>query len=190
MVYWKAHGAFLLPQWLSSLGPNLLNISTTGTKKLLMSCWKVRNGVHMPSPRGREIGINLRNTYLKAFSNQNMIYQVVTSLNVCSTGGGNHSYEVRLLERTCSCGKWQNIKTPCSHAIRVCDVLKIDSTTYIHPCYNLDYALNTYSHAFAVPKSESLWRDPMGPKWLPNLALLRAKDQPMKSRIRSTSVTM
>ena len=31
----KAHGAFLLPQWLSSLGPNLLNISTTGTKKLL-----------------------------------------------------------------------------------------------------------------------------------------------------------
>ena len=94
--------------------------------------------------------------YLEAFSNQHMIYQVVTSLNMYSTGRGNHSYEVRLLERTCSCGKWHNIKTPCSHAIRVCDVLKIDSTTYIHPCYNLDYALNTYSHAFAVPKSESL----------------------------------
>ena len=47
--------------------------------------------------------------YLKAFSNQHMIYQVVTSLNMCSIGGGNHSYEVWLRERTCSCGKWQNI---------------------------------------------------------------------------------
>ena len=31
-------------------------------KKITHSCWKVRNGVHMPSPRGREIGVNLRNT--------------------------------------------------------------------------------------------------------------------------------
>ena len=123
--------------------------------------------------------------YLKAFSNEHMIYQVVTSLNMCSTGRGNHSYEVRLLERTCSCGKWQNIKIPCSHAIRVCDALKIDSTTYIHSCYSLEYALNSYSHAFAVPTLNSLWRDPMGPKWLPNLALLRAKGRPVKSRIRN-----
>ena len=114
-----------------------------------------------------------------------MIYQVVTSLNMCSTGRGNHSYEVRLLERICSCGKWQNIKIPCSHAIRVCDALKIDSTTYIHSCYSLEYALNSYSHAFAVPTLNSLWRDPMGPKWLPNLALLRAKGRPVKSRIRN-----
>ncbi|KAL0001456.1 hypothetical protein SO802_015237 [Lithocarpus litseifolius] len=121
--------------------------------------------------------------YLKAFSNQHMIYQVVTSLNMCSAGGGNHSYEVRLQERTCSCGKWQNIGIPCSHAIRVCDAVNIDSITYIHPCYSLDYALNTYSHAFVVPKSQSLWRDPMGPKWLPNPVLLRAKSRLVKSRI-------
>ena len=114
-----------------------------------------------------------------------MIYQVVTSLKMCSTGRGNHSYEVQLLERSCSYGKWQNIGILCSHAIRVYDAVKIDSTTYIHPCYSLKYALNTYLHAFAVPKSESLWRDPMGPKWLPNPALLRAKGQPVKSRIRN-----
>ena len=72
--------------------------------------------------------------YLKAFSNQHLIYQVVTSFNMCSTGGGNHSYEVWLQERTCSCGKWQNIGISCSHVIRVCDALKIDLTTYIHPC--------------------------------------------------------
>ena len=36
-----------------------------------------------------------------------------------------------------------------------------------------------------VPKSQSLWRDPIGPKWLPNPALLRAKGRPVKSRIRN-----
>ena len=64
-------------------------------------------------------------------------------------------------------------------------MLNINSTIYIHQCYSLEYALNTYSHAFVVPKLESLWRDPMGPKWLPNPALLRAKGWPVKSRIRN-----
>ena len=101
--------------------------------------------------------------YLKAFRNQQMIYQVVTSFNMCSVGGGNHSYEVWLKERTCSCGKWKNIGIPCSHAIRVCDALIIDSTTYIHPCYSLAYALNTYmhlqflshSHCGGIPQGQS-----------------------------------
>ena len=33
--------------------------------------------------------------------------------------------------------------------------------------------------------SKSLWKDVMGPKWLPNPELLRAKGQPVKSRIRN-----
>ncbi|KAL0001081.1 hypothetical protein SO802_014862 [Lithocarpus litseifolius] len=123
--------------------------------------------------------------YVKAFSAQEMRYQVVTSHNPCSAGGGNHSYDVRLLERTCSCGKWQNIGIPCSHVIRVCDAVHIDSTIYIHPCYSLNHALSTYSHAFVVSKSQSLWREPMGPKWLPNPALVRGKGRPVKSRIRN-----
>ena len=53
------------------------------------------------------------------------------------------------------------------------------------PCYGLNNALNTYEHAFVVPKSQSLWSDPMGPKWLPNPALLPAKGRPVKSRIRN-----
>ena len=54
-------------------------------------------------------------------------------------------------------------------------MLGIDLTTLIHPCYSLEYAVNTYLHAFADPKSKSLWRDAMGPKWLPNPELLWAK---------------
>ena len=63
--------------------------------------------------------------YLKAFRNQQMLYHVVTSFNMCSVGGGNHSYEVWLQERPCNCGKWPNIGILCSHAIRVCDALKL-----------------------------------------------------------------
>ena len=36
-----------------------------------------------------------------------------------------------------------------------------------------------------VPKFESLWRDMDGPKWVPDLDLLRAKGRPVKSRIRN-----
>ena len=36
-----------------------------------------------------------------------------------------------------------------------------------------------------VPKLESLRRDPIGPKWLPNPKLLRAKGRLVKSRIRN-----
>ncbi|XP_065635900.1 uncharacterized protein LOC112013214 [Quercus suber] len=117
--------------------------------------------------------------YPKPFSNEELIFQVVTQLNTCGAGGGNHSYEVRLQDRTCSCGKCQNIGIPCSHTIKVCDYLHIDSTTYIHPCYGLNNAINTYEHAFMVPKSQSLWGDPIGPKWLPNPALLWAKGRPV-----------
>ena len=42
--------------------------------------------------------------YLKAFSNEHMIYQVVISFNMCSAGGKNHSYEVRLRERNAIVG--------------------------------------------------------------------------------------
>ena len=90
-----------------------------------------------------------------------------------------------LFRSTRSCEKWQNIGIPCSHAIRVCDHLHIDSTTFIHPCYGLNNALNSYKHAFVVPKLQSLRRDPIGPKWLPNPALLRANGRPVKSRIRN-----
>ena len=44
---------------------------------------------------------------------------------------------------------------------------------------------NGYSHAFVVPKSESLWRDVDGPKWVLDPDLLQAKGRPVKSRIRN-----
>ena len=100
-------------------------------------------------------------------------------------GGGNHSHDVRIFDRTCGCGKWQNLKIPCLHAIKVFQSLRVDLTSYIDPCYSLDNAIHTYSHQFVVPKSKSLWRDVSEPQWVPDPNLLRAKGRPVKSRIRN-----
>ena len=123
--------------------------------------------------------------HVREFNNQDDIYQVFTSYNDHSSEGGHHSYEIRLMDRTCGCGEWQNIKIPCSHVIKVCELLHIDPTKYIDPCYSLEHAINSYSHGFTVPKSESLWRDADGLKWLPNPKLLRDKGRPVKSQIRN-----
>ncbi|XP_050260028.1 uncharacterized protein LOC126705126 [Quercus robur] len=123
--------------------------------------------------------------HINPFNNLNGIYQVITSYNIYSSGGGHHSYEVNVKARTCGCGKWQMRKIPCSHAIKALQYLGQDATAYIDPCYSLVNAIHTYSHAFVVPKSDSLWRDVDGPKWVPDPKLLRGKGRPVASRIRN-----
>ena len=81
--------------------------------------------------------------------------------------------------------KVANEKDPCSHAIKALQHLGQDATIYIDPCYSLVNAIHTYSYAFVVPKSDSLWRDVDGPKWVPDPKLLRGKGRPVASRIRN-----
>ncbi|XP_075654959.1 uncharacterized protein LOC142625145 [Castanea sativa] len=69
--------------------------------------------------------------------------------------------------------------------LEVLQYLGKDASAYIDPCYSLENAIRTYSHQFVVPKSESLWRDVEGPKWVPDPGLLRAKGRLVKSRIRN-----
>ena len=122
---------------------------------------------------------------MRVFNHEAGIYQVLTPYNDHRGGGGNHNHEINIFARTCGYGKWQNIKIPCSRAIKVCQSLRLNATSYIDLCYNLDNAINTYSHQFVVPKSKSLWRDDHGPRWMLDPQLLRAKGRLVKSRIRN-----
>ena len=83
---------------------------------------------------------------LRNFNHETDVYQVVTLYNNHRGGRGNHSHEVHVFARTCGCGKWQNIKIPCSHAIKVLQGLHLDVTSYIDPCYSLDNAIHTYAY--------------------------------------------
>ena len=99
--------------------------------------------------------------------------------------GGDHSHEVRLLENTCTCGKWEFYKIPCSHVIAVCIREHVNAIKYIDPCYTLQQWLSTYSHDFRVPKDKSLWREVSDPKLYPNPKMLQDKGRPMSTRIRN-----
>ena len=88
---------------------------------------------------------------LRNFNHEIGVYQVITPYNDHRDGGGNHSHEVHVFKQTCGCGKWQNLKIPCSHAIKVLKGLHLDATSYIDPCYSLNNAIQTYSHHFVVP---------------------------------------
>ncbi|XP_075636464.1 uncharacterized protein LOC142608651 [Castanea sativa] len=80
---------------------------------------------------------------VREFNHETSVYQVVTPYNDHRGGGGNHSHEVRVFARTCGCAKWQNIKIPCSHAIKVLQQLHLNATSYIDPCYSLENAIQT-----------------------------------------------
>ena len=110
---------------------------------------------------------------------------MVTPYNDHRGGGGNHSHEVHVFAKTCDCGKWQNIKIPCSYVIKVLQGLHLNATSYINPCYSLHNVIHTYAHQFVVPKSKSLWRDVREPRWVLDPQLLRGKGHPVKSRIRN-----
>ena len=92
---------------------------------------------------------------------------------------------MHIFARTCGCGKWQNIKIPCSHAIKVLQGVHLDATSYIDLCYNLNNTIHTYSHHFVVPSLEDQWRDVRGPRWVLDPELLRGKGRFVKSRIRN-----
>ena len=52
---------------------------------------------------------------------------VRTPMNPNSINRGNHIQIVKLLDRTCSCGKWQLHKIPCSHVIASCRAISLNA---------------------------------------------------------------
>ena len=82
---------------------------------------------------------------MRAFNHETSVYQVLTPYNDHRGGGGNHSHEINIFARTCGCGKWQNIKIPCSHAIKDFQNLRLDVTSYIDPMLQFGQC---HSHIF------------------------------------------
>ena len=116
--YLKVLAICPLLQWLSLLGANLLHFHDRHKEITSdLSQGKVWSDYAM--------GIYIENVHkasgftIRAFNHEGGIYQVLTLYNDYRGGGGNHSHEINILGRTCGCGKWQNIKIPCSHAIKV-----------------------------------------------------------------------
>ena len=62
---------------------------------------------------------------VQRYDEENMIFQITTAFNHARRKGG-HKQIVDLKQTTCTCGKFQQSKIPCSHAIAGCMRYGID----------------------------------------------------------------
>ena len=123
--------------WLTTFGANLLPISNNQQTKILSG---LKHGQEF---NGYAMGIHEVNYvkgkryFVRPFDQQNGVYQVCTTYNPYSSKGEDHSHEVKLQDDTCTYGKWEMYKIPCSHVMAVCIRESINAMVYIEPCYSL-----------------------------------------------------
>nr|POF11065.1 hypothetical protein CFP56_76579 [Quercus suber] len=104
--------------------------------------------------------------------------------NPLTDGGGQHTHRVDLRSMTCTCGKWEALKIPCSHVIAICAKHKHDAQQFIDPCYSVSHRYHTYEPVFQPLKDRLAWPDPEETRVvMPNPRLIRKKGQPKSTRI-------
>ncbi|XP_076929124.1 uncharacterized protein LOC143593352 [Bidens hawaiensis] len=116
---------------------------------------------------------------LKIFNRQKGIVEVITQKE-------KNVQVVNLEQRTCSCGKWEIFKYPCSHVLSVYAKLSLNNWQYINKCYSIvDYCATWSSEFFPIPH-EAYWPQSPSIRLLPNLDLKRdKKGRPRSTRLRN-----
>ncbi|KAK4400612.1 hypothetical protein Sango_1167300 [Sesamum angolense] len=76
------------------------------------------------------------------------------------TGHGMNTHVVKIANRECSCGKWNQFGIPCSHAQKLCGAYNISAASMVKDYYDLMAYNNTYSKHFEPVQSQDYWDDP------------------------------
>ncbi|CAI9297141.1 unnamed protein product [Lactuca saligna] len=112
---------------------------------------------------------------LRSFNREKGIFEFITQR-------GRNVQVVNLEQKTCTCGKWEAFKYPCSHVLSACAKLSLNSWQYVDKCYSIVYYCATWASEFSSLPHEAYWPQSPFNELLPNLELLRNK----KGRPRST----
>ena len=64
-------------------------------------------------------------------------FEITTPVNPFTANRGSHIHNVKLSEKSFTCGKWHLYKIPCSHVIAACAQMSVDIIQYIDSCYKL-----------------------------------------------------
>lgn len=67
---------------------------------------------------------------LKCFNREKGIFEVITQR-------GKNVQVVNLEKETCTCGKWEINKYPCSHVLSACAFLSLNSWRYVQRYYSI-----------------------------------------------------
>ena len=92
---------------------------------------------------------------------------------------------VNLKEETCTCGKWEINKFPCSHVLSACAYLHLNSSQFVHRYYSIvEYSL-TWASEFSPLPHEAYW-PPCSTTLLPNSDSIRnERGRPRSTRLRN-----
>ena len=110
------------------------------------------------------------------FNRDEGTFQIQTQPSLTSMNKGNHRHVVKLTNRTCSCGKWQTYKIPCSHVIAAYASQHINVNQYIDPFYSLTEMLAYNQPHFQPMKYAPYWEED------PNLPMLQADPRLVRQR--------
>nr|POF02057.1 b3 domain-containing transcription factor vrn1 [Quercus suber] len=123
---------------------------------------------------------------VRRMSAQHRLYTVETQSSLLRIGGGAHTHRVSLMDRTCTCGKWEANKIPCSHLIAVCAKYNHDATEFMDRFYRVSERYQSYEPIFQPLKDRLEWPEPAERrKVMPNPRLIREKGRPKSTRIRN-----
>ena len=113
------------------------------------------------------------------------LFEITTPVNSFTANKGNHIHNVRLSEKSCTCGKWQLYKIPCSHVLAACAQMSIDVIQYIDPCYKLSERRACYDRSFMPVSDSRNWLPIKGPITRPNPSMKKRRGRPKSTRIRN-----
>ncbi|KAI3523117.1 hypothetical protein L1887_01174 [Cichorium endivia] len=79
---------------------------------------------------------------LRSFNREKGIFELTTQT-------GRNVQVVNLEQKTCTCGKWEVFKYPCSHVLSACAKLSLNSWQYVDKCYSIVKYCDTWASEFS-----------------------------------------
>lgn len=79
---------------------------------------------------------------LRSFNREKGIFELITQ-------SGKNVQVVNLQQKTCTCGKWEVFKYPCSHVLSACAKLSLNSWQYVDKWYSIVKYCDTWSSEFS-----------------------------------------
>ncbi|KAG8651928.1 hypothetical protein MANES_06G036167v8 [Manihot esculenta] len=101
------------------------------------------------------------------------------------TANGRQKQVIKLMNQTCTCGKFQEIRISCSHAIVACMSHSIDYEQFVSDYYKLDRTIQCYAYTFQPLGHPDYWPAADGLPLVPDISRTRKKERLRSSRIRN-----
>ena len=121
---------------------------------------------------------------VEMFDRVSSLFEVRTGYHYFNSKGGNKQI-IRLNDRTCTCGKWQEYGIPCSHVIAACSKWRIDYWAHVEPTYLVSEFSKCYAPQFQPIPHEARWPNPNFPIIHPDKTKLCEPGRPKSTRIRN-----